>query len=150
MDKRPNPSPAGQKRQRSLSPCIDEKLLTTARSQSSTTQLTPSIDFACFDLVACAKLTKEFSSLSAVKRRISKKMKSTYPYSEYQDAVRLLTNFYITHFQSFSSFTVIYVAVGHFWVRCISYFNCSSRNIHIDSGWLLYYNPIQENERQTP
>ena len=88
MDKRHNPSPAGQKRLRSLSPCIDEKLNTTARSQISTPQLA-SIDFASFDVVACAQLTKEFSSLLSVKRRISKDMKSTYIPNEMQDAVRL-------------------------------------------------------------
>ena len=88
MDKRHNPSSAGQKRPRSQSPCIDEKFLTTARYLSSTTQV-PSIDFSTFDVVACAQLTKEFSSLSSVKRRISKDMKATYQPNENQDAVRL-------------------------------------------------------------
>ena len=88
MDKRHNPSSAGQKRPRSQSPCINEKFLTTARSLSSTTQV-PSIDFSTFDVVACAQLTKEFSSLSSVKRRISKDMKATYQPNENQDAVRL-------------------------------------------------------------
>ena len=88
MDKRLKPSSAGPKRPRSQSPCIDEKFLTTARTLSSTTQL-PSIDFSSFDGVACAHLSKEFSSLSSVKRRISKDMKATYQPNENQDVVRL-------------------------------------------------------------
>ena len=88
MDQRQNPSSAGPKRLRSQSPCIDEKLLTTSRSLSSASKV-PSLDFSSFDVGACSQLTKEFSSLSSVKRRISKDMKATYIPNEMQDAVRL-------------------------------------------------------------
>ena len=49
----------------------------------------PSLDFSTFDVGACSQLTKKISSLSSVKRRISKDMKATYQPNENQDAERL-------------------------------------------------------------
>ena len=54
------------------------------------------INLCSLDSTACADLTKQFSGLSTIKRRLSEDMKQSYPKSAGLDAVMLFTLYFLS------------------------------------------------------
>ena len=56
------------------------------------------INLSSLDSKACANITKQFSALSTMKRRLSDDMRQTYPASAGLDAVMLFTLYFLSSY----------------------------------------------------